>query len=207
MAADGAAEVAAAKEPEPTAEEKAAAKAAELKAKAELKALVLANKKLEARRQEVKSRLKKEQEAARRNEKLAEERKATARRDVWQNVRLVACTASSALQVSRRLQRDMVEEGGRDVLEKAGVTRDDPLTFDFVILDEAAAMMEPDAIGCLLHGAGPRCLSATSSSSRRFRSGTTPTRRGTPSHSWHASRARTRLPSASSRRRRRRAAS
>ena len=28
-----------------------------------------------------------------------------------------------------------------------------PLRFDFVVLDEAAAMLEPDAIGCLLHGA------------------------------------------------------
>ena len=29
-----------------------------------------------------------------------------------------------------------------------------PLRFDFVVLDEAAAMLEPDAIGCLLHGEG-----------------------------------------------------
>ena len=30
---------------------------------------------------------------------------------------------------------------------------DQPLTFEYVILDEAAAMLEPDAVGCLLHGA------------------------------------------------------
>mmetsp|Transcript_12259 Transcript_12259/g.41087 ORF Transcript_12259/g.41087 Transcript_12259/m.41087 type:complete len:454 (+) Transcript_12259:415-1776(+) len=78
------------------------------------------------------------------------ERKGSTRRQVWKEVRLVACTASAALQVTRRLQRDMEE--GASSSEKARA-KAEPLTFDFVILDEAAAMLEPDAVGCLLHGA------------------------------------------------------
>ena len=86
-------------------------------------------------------------------ERRAAALKGNARRRVWQEVRLVACTASAALQVSRRLHRDMMEEGGSADKE----ARDqEPLLFDFVILDEAAAMLEPDAVGCLLHGAKVR---------------------------------------------------
>ncbi|EOD15220.1 hypothetical protein EMIHUDRAFT_470572 [Emiliania huxleyi CCMP1516] len=72
-------------------------------------------KKLEARRAEVKKRLKAEQESVRRHTQTMGERKGSTRRQVWKEVRLVACTASAALQ--------------------------------------AAAMLEPDAVGCLLHGA------------------------------------------------------
>ena len=113
------------------------------------KAEAAAARKLEAQRAEVKARLKKAQALAKSSEKLALDLRGGARGSIWKNVKLVACTASSALQVSRRLQRDMVAEGGTlDKDDKEG-----PLTFDFVILDEAAAMLEPDAIGCLLHGA------------------------------------------------------
>ena len=53
-------------------------------------------------RAEIKGRLKQEQAEAKRNAELVAERKVNARRDAWQNVRVVACTASAALQVSRR---------------------------------------------------------------------------------------------------------
>ena len=117
----------------------------------------------------------------------------SARKAIWNKVRVVACTASAALQVSRsitltltlavalpptptpspspnptpspnpnpnpnpspnpnqvsrRLERDMNEGLGKGKKADAGP----PLRFDFVVLDEAAAMLEPDAIGCLLHG-------------------------------------------------------
>jgi len=97
-----------------------------------------------------------EAEAAHAKPDVLHKLKCAARRDAWENVQLVACTASSALQVSHRLQRDMADatakgRGGKSA--KKALAELKPLVFDFVILDEAAAMLEPDAIGCLLHGA------------------------------------------------------
>ena len=135
----------------PTAEEIAAAKAAAAKVQKEADRITAANKKLETKRNDIKARLKREQEGVRKNAQIVGNRKGSARRDAWDNVRIVACTAASALQVSRRLQRDMKEVGEKVDKEEAEARAD--LKFDFVILDEAAAMMEPDAIGCLLHGA------------------------------------------------------
>ena len=137
---------------EAAAAEAAAARAAEdfKLATATYKVELAEFKEVEVRRSAVKDKLKSAQDLARKNEQLAGSIKANARRHVWQGVRLVACTASAALQVTRRLKRDMEEEGGmvgKDSAEAA------PLTFDFVILDEAAAMLEVDALGCLLHGA------------------------------------------------------
>ena len=137
--------------PPPTAEEIAAAKAAAAKVQKEVDRITAANKKLETKRNDIKARLKREQEGVRKNAQIVGNRKGSARRDAWDNVRIVACTAASALQVSRRLQRDMKEVGEKVDKEEAEARAD--LKFDFVILDEAAAMMEPDAIGCLLHGA------------------------------------------------------
>jgi len=98
-----------------------------------------------------------EAEASNSKKHIVDELKSIARQDAWNNVRLVACTASSALQISCRLQKDMAEAAATDKKRgrgsKASAAEKAPLVFDFVILDEAAAMLEPDAIGCLLHGA------------------------------------------------------
>jgi len=104
-----------------------------------------------------------EAEASKAKRDVVERIKSEARHDTWQSVQLVACTASSALQITKRLQRDMLDDGdddkprggrgrgGKKAGKKAAALEE--MVFDFVILDEAAAMLEPDAIGCLLHGA------------------------------------------------------
>eukprot|EP00927_Polykrikos_kofoidii_P026979 TRINITY_DN23904_c0_g1_i1.p1 TRINITY_DN23904_c0_g1~~TRINITY_DN23904_c0_g1_i1.p1 ORF type:complete len:1202 (-),score=289.10 TRINITY_DN23904_c0_g1_i1:89-3694(-) len=85
--------------------------------------------------------------------------KRNARGRVWRSARFVACTASSAAQVTRRILRTLVsesddEDGGKDEAEAAqALSGKDGLLFRAVILDEAGAMLEPDAIGTLLHGA------------------------------------------------------
>jgi len=87
----------------------------------------------------------------------AAELRGNARARVWRSVRLVACTASAALQVKRRLERDMeAEEEEQIVVGKADLVKSseaNKMTFDVVILDEAAAMLEVDSVGCLIHGA------------------------------------------------------
>eukprot|EP00966_Prymnesium_polylepis_P030201 701967-Prymnesium_polylepis.1 len=92
-----------------------------------------------------------EAEASNSKKHIVDELKSIARQDAWNNVRLVACTASSALQISCRLQKDMAEAAATDKKRgrgsKASAAEKAPLVFDFVILDEAAAMLEPDAIG------------------------------------------------------------
>jgi len=98
-----------------------------------------------------------EAEASNSKKHLVDELKSIARHDAWSKVRLVACTASSALQISSRLQKDLAEAAATDTKRgrgsKPSAAEKAPLVFEFVILDEAAAMLEPDAIGCLLHGA------------------------------------------------------
>ena len=101
-------------------EDGAAAAAAAAAAPPPDPAAVAEAKKLEARRAEVKKRLKAEQESVRRHTQTMGERKGSTRRQVWKEVRLVACTASAALQVTRRLQRDMEEGAGS--AEKAWAT-------------------------------------------------------------------------------------
>ena len=107
------------------------------------------NKVRDADRAAVLSKIRVEQEGVRKAQELIASGKVSARKAIWSKVRVVACTASAALQVSRRLERDMNEGLAKGKKADAGP----PLRFDFVVLDEAAAMLEPDAIGCLLHGA------------------------------------------------------
>ena len=68
------------------------------KAAAEAKAKAAESKKLEAMRAEVKARVKKEAGLTQKSAEKVAELKGSARRDIWQSVQLVACTASSALQ-------------------------------------------------------------------------------------------------------------
>ena len=76
---------------------------------------------------------------------------------IWKRARLVACTAASAVHVTRRLMEAMDEEG---MEESEGGTsfadldeEEQAVPLEYVVLDEAAALLEPDALGCLLHGA------------------------------------------------------
>lgn len=97
-----------------------------------------------------------EAEAKKAKPDVVDKLKCSAREKAWQNVQLVACTAASALQVSHRLQRDMADATAKRRGSKNAKKQEldsQEFVFDFVILDEAAAMLEPDAIGCLLHGA------------------------------------------------------
>ncbi|EKX45319.1 hypothetical protein GUITHDRAFT_108958 [Guillardia theta CCMP2712] len=66
--------------------------------------------------------------------------------DLWKRSNVVVCTAASAVNVGSRLMREL--EGVME--EDEDEEEFHPL--DFVILDEAAAMLEPDSLGCLLHG-------------------------------------------------------
>lgn len=77
-----------------------------------------------------------------------DEMKAQAARTTFRKARIVACTASSAVHVVRRLN-SAVKENSDGGDEHGEVSVDLP----YVVLDEAGAMLEPDAIGCLLHGA------------------------------------------------------
>ena len=76
---------------------------------------------------------------------------------VWRRARLVACTAAAAVHVTRRLAQALDDEG---LLEEDGGRsfgddgEDEALMqLEYVVLDEAGALLEPDAVGCLLHGA------------------------------------------------------
>ena len=134
-------------EPEPEPEPELAALTSAEEAQ---KVLALAENAIrDANRAAILAKIRIEQDGARKASELMASSKVNARKAIWSNVRVVACTASAALQVSRRLERDMNEGLGKGKKADAGP----PLKFDFVVLDEAAAMLEPDAIGCLLHGA------------------------------------------------------
>jgi len=90
-----------------------------------------------------------------------------AARRMWARARVVACTASSAVDVNARLTRDLAEHDDDDDEGEAGFYvggavgggsndengEDTAITFPYVILDEAGAMLEPDSMGTLLHGA------------------------------------------------------
>ncbi|KAJ1458505.1 P-loop containing nucleoside triphosphate hydrolase protein [Pelagophyceae sp. CCMP2097] len=71
---------------------------------------------------------------------------ATAR--LWRRARVVCCTAAAAATLPLRLERAFETDGD----EKAAVERAD-VTFEFVVLDEAGAMLEPDAMAACGHGA------------------------------------------------------
>jgi hypothetical protein len=70
---------------------------------------------------------------------------ATAR--LWRKARVVCCTASAAATLPLRLARAFAFE------EKGGGEAEAGVQFEFVVLDEAAAMLEPDAVAALGHGA------------------------------------------------------
>ena len=76
---------------------------------------------------------------------------------IWRKARLVVCTASSAVHVTRRLVQAMDEQGlaEEDGGRAFGDDEEDAelLPLEYVVLDEAGALLEPDAMGCLLHGA------------------------------------------------------
>ena len=115
-----------------------------------------------AKEQKVRTAMKHKLAAAVATEKAAKlaasEAKTEVRRRVWSDVQFVCCTASAALQVTQRLERDMAAEEKGDKKKgqggaEEGAAASARLSFQVVVLDEAAAMLEPDAIGCLLHGA------------------------------------------------------
>eukprot|EP00931_Biecheleriopsis_adriatica_P036812 TRINITY_DN2115_c2_g1_i1.p1 TRINITY_DN2115_c2_g1~~TRINITY_DN2115_c2_g1_i1.p1 ORF type:complete len:972 (+),score=289.16 TRINITY_DN2115_c2_g1_i1:76-2991(+) len=102
---------------------------------------------LRAAKKELKEAQKKQEAAA---AELSRQ-KQTARSRVWRSARFVACTASSAVHVMKRLMQAMEADSDED--GDAPEVSMDSCKFRYVILDEAGAMLEPDTIGTLLHGA------------------------------------------------------
>lgn len=71
----------------------------------------------------------------------------TAARRTFRRARVVACTAASAVHVIRRLNTAVAQNTDDDEGDETD------LELTYVVLDEAGSMLEPDAIGCLIHGA------------------------------------------------------
>jgi len=85
-----------------------------------------------------------------------------ARYRLWRRARVVACTAATAAHVSQRVAQAMEEDEEEQEISSAGDRAGaGPAHFECVVLDEAGAMLEVDAVGYIITIYGRITLGST----------------------------------------------